>query len=110
MDIYQPTYDAIRSKVSGGDIGSAIESAIRDVGLGHYAERVMCGYQEAAAETMRPCVLFKPKVYIEGDVWCAMYGDNLQDSVLGFGKSPSDAMHDFDRNWHTNLSNVCRGE
>ena len=53
----------------------------------------------AAHEQMRPSVLFKPKLSIDGDQWCALYGDDLQDGVAGFGKSPQDAMWDFDAQW-----------
>lgn len=104
MDTYQPIYDAVRSKIIGGDVDSAIETAIRDMNLPHYAEQVGAAYQESAAEQLRPCVIFKPKVYVDGDMWCSLYGENIQDGVAGFGKSPSDAMLDFDKSWHTNLS------
>jgi len=59
---------------------------------------------EAAAENMRPSVLFKPTLSIDGNQWCALYGDNLQDGVAGFGDSPDDAMRDFDYNWLQKLS------
>lgn len=54
---------------------------------------------QAALEHTRPSVLFKPRLSIDGDQWCALYGDNLQDGVAGFGKSPQDAMWDFDAQW-----------
>lgn len=104
MDSYQPIYDAVRSKISNVDIGSAAENAIRDANLSHYAEMTAAAFQEAASEQMRPCVLLKPTLKPDGDRWCALYGENLQDGIAGFGKSPSDAMHDFDKNYHTNLA------
>jgi len=33
MDSYQAVYDAARSKISGGDVNEAIQSAIRDINL-----------------------------------------------------------------------------
>lgn len=51
------------------------------------------------SEYDRPCVLWKPKLSIDGNQWCALYGDNLQDGVAGFGDTPAKAMHDFDRAW-----------
>jgi hypothetical protein len=36
-------------------------------------------------------------------MWCALYGENIQDGVAGFGKSPSLAMIDFDANWFKEL-------
>ena len=46
-----------------------------------------------------PHVLMRPSLSIDGTSWCALYGDNLQDGVAGFGKSPEEAMIDFDRQW-----------
>ena len=41
----------------------------------------------------------RPKISIDGNQWCVLYGDNLQDGVAGFGNSPAEAMNDFDKNW-----------
>ncbi len=46
-------------------------------------------------------VLMRPSLTIDGNQWCALYGDNLQDGVGGFGDSPYRAMLDFDKNWIT---------
>ena len=46
-----------------------------------------------------PYVIFKPKVYLDGDKWCALYGDNLQVGVCGFGESPQEACEDFNKEW-----------
>jgi hypothetical protein len=53
------------------------------------------------AECLRasPHVLMRPRVYPDGDQWCALYGDNLQDGVAGFGDTPELACADFDKNW-----------
>jgi hypothetical protein len=47
----------------------------------------------------RPSMMLRPKVFMDVDQWCALYGDNLQDGVAGFGSSPERAYYDFDRNW-----------
>lgn len=57
----------------------------------------------AAAQYGRPSAVWKPKLYIDGNQWCALFGENLQDGVAGFGASPADAMWDFDRNWFEGL-------
>mgnify|MGYP003118711330 CR=1 FL=1 len=46
-----------------------------------------------------PHVLMRPTLSIDGNTWCALYGDNLRDGVAGFGGSPEEAMADFDKNW-----------
>ncbi len=58
--------------------------------------------QQAEEQRMRPSVLFRPKVFVDGSgdyLWCALYGDNIQDGVAGFGSTPNMAMLDFDANW-----------
>lgn len=67
--------------------------------VSHYAELVKESVREATSEYTRPSAIFRPKLSLDGDKWCALYGDNLQDGVAGFGDSPADAMWDFDRNW-----------
>lgn len=40
---------------------------------------------------------------VDCDVVVRIYGENLQDGVAGFGKSPCKAFEDFDRNWQKEL-------
>ncbi len=58
-----------------------------------------------ACEKQRPFMLLGPKIYIDGDEWCALHGDNLQDGVAGFGETPNLAACDFDHNWNTQKIN-----
>ena len=51
-----------------------------------------------------PSVIYRPKLSIDGDMWCALYGDDLQCGVAGFGVSPHAAMCDFNRAWYTSLN------
>lgn len=54
---------------------------------------------------MRPFVEFlsQIKLSIDGNQWCVLLGDNLQDGVAGFGNSPSEASRAFDLAWVTPL-------
>lgn len=107
MDSYQPIYDAVRSRISNGDIGGAVESALRDAQLGFYVERAMASIDESACRAAdayaAPSAIYRPSLRIDGDQWCALYGESLQDGVAGFGDSPSKAMADFDRAWNERL-------
>lgn len=103
MESYQAIYDAVRSRISGGDVGQAVESAIREANLSHHAAMAAEVAREAALEQCRPSVLFRPTLSIDGNQWCALYGDDLQCGVAGFGDSPADAMWDFDRQWATKI-------
>jgi hypothetical protein len=55
-------------------------------------------------------MMLKPRLSIDGNQWCALYGDNLQDGVAGFGDSPDKAYWDFDKNWVAALEAKGKGE
>jgi len=99
MDSYQAIYDAVRSRISGGDIGSAVENAIRDASISDYARMAQNSVEYACNQFTQPSVLYRPKLSIDGNQWVALYGDNLQDGVAGFGNTPAKAMSDLDKNW-----------
>lgn len=74
---------------------------------GHIAGAEINIYQYSC-ELLRPSYLYKPRLLIDGDQWCALYGENLQDGVAGFGKTPAEAYAAFDKAWGTDTG-VKRG-
>lgn len=101
-DSYQAIYDATRSKIQGGSSYDAIYTAAREAFDCSYVFPII--QQEfciAAGEMARPSAVYKPKLYPDGNTWCALYGENLQEGCAGFGKTPNEAMQDFDQNWGT---------
>ncbi|KFL31499.1 hypothetical protein JP75_08160 [Devosia riboflavina] len=52
------------------------------------------------AKRQQPHVLMRPSVFPDGDMWCALYGVNIQEGVAGFGSTPELACLAFDANWH----------
>lgn len=100
-DSYQAIYDAVRSRIQGGDIGVAVEAALREAfsNADHRMQCVAENYAAAAFEQMRPSVLYRPALSIDGNQWCALYGEDLQAGVAGFGDTPALAMQDFDKQW-----------
>ncbi len=54
---------------------------------------------EMQKEKMRPSRILKPRVYLDGDRWCALYGFNLMAGVAGFGDTPESACVAFDDAW-----------
>lgn len=96
-DTYQAIYDAVRSRISGADIGEAARQAFD---ISFYASQVQQVLHQAAYELMRPSVVFKPTIYQDGDMWLSILGD-LPTGVVGTGKTPEAAMHDFDKAWVT---------
>lgn len=77
--------------------------------IAHEARMAGAAIQAEAGAHERPSAIFRPRLSIDGNQWCALYGDNLQDGVAGFGASPADAMWDFDRNWSTKLGAKIAG-
>ncbi|MGO4763852.1 hypothetical protein AB4120_15045 [Cupriavidus sp. 2KB_3] len=104
-DSYQAIYDAVRSRIHGGDVGEAMREAIgqQASGLSYAIEGVKHEMLAAAMMAQRPSVQYRPTISIDGNQWCALYGDNLQDGVAGFGDSPAEAMADFDTEWHKKI-------
>jgi hypothetical protein len=47
--------------------------------------------------------LLSPRIFIDGNQWCVLHGENLQDGVAGFGDSPILAVYDFNKAWHKSL-------
>ncbi len=110
-DSYQAIYDAVRSRISNGDIGATLsEVARQSFDISTYVYRAACDFQTITYEMQRPAVLFRPSVYIDGNKWCALYGEDLQAGVAGFGDSPALAMEAFDKAWHERLPSNQRGE
>ena len=44
-----------------------------------------------ANEWQRPSVMYRAKFLKEGDKWCCLIGENIQDGVCAFGDSPQQA-------------------
>lgn len=100
MDSYQPIYDAVRSRISNGNIEEAVREAMRDANIGWHMEMIRQEFVNAAMELQRPSALFKPTLTKDGNAWIALLGPNLQEGIAGCGDTPDKAMRDFDNNWH----------
>ena len=55
-------------------------------------------------ELLRPFRMMKTTVSLDGNQWCVLYGENLQDGVAGFGDSPDEASRSFDKAWYAKES------
>ncbi len=56
-----------------------------------------------ACDLGAPSLIYKPRLFIDGNAWCSLFGENLQDGVAGFGDSPANAMRDFDSQWNAKI-------
>jgi len=64
---------------------------------------------EAAQLAASPFALYKTHISRDGNQWCVLYGDNLQDGVAGFGDSPALAVLDFNNAWHRSHAEQIAG-
>ena len=97
MSDYQAVYDAVRSRFHMPDLSHIIQ---QQFDISHQVAMIQQAFQNVAYEMERPSVVFKPTLYPDGDMWCALYGEDLQSGCAGFGETPAKAMYDFDRNWN----------
>jgi len=67
------------------------------------AERVGNRMVEYISDMDLPSQKLRPKLFVDGDHWCALYGGCIQEGVAGFGKSPAEAYAAFDRAWWEKL-------
>jgi hypothetical protein len=42
-----------------------------------------------------PAAIFKPKVFPDGKLWCAIYNESLREGITGFGETPELAIDAF---------------
>ena len=44
--------------------------------------------------------MLKPKLYKDGNQWCCLLGENIQEGIVGFGETPHKAVMDWNGAWH----------
>lgn len=64
------------------------------------AHQMLCAIQEIVACQTETHVIMRPRLFVDGNQWCALYGENLQEGVAGFGDTPAAACNDFNQNFH----------
>jgi len=97
-DSYQAIYDAVRSRISGGNVGEIVADACRNAfDISHQIAIIQQEFCIAAGEMTRPSVVYKPTIGADGDMWCVLLGDDLVNGIAGFGKTVAEAMIEFDQ-------------
>ncbi len=70
--------------------------------MSYATEQSVLNNQWNAAQCQQlPSVLYRPSLMADGTKWCALYGGDLASGVAGFGDTPAEAMHEFDKAWTT---------
>jgi len=57
----------------------------------------------AAREKLRPSVVYRPGLTLDGNQYCALYGTDLMSGCAGFGDTADAAMRDFDKSWYDHM-------
>lgn len=110
-DSYQAIYNATRSKISNGNVGDIIrEVAWQMFDISHAKALLQEQIGMVGNEMVRPSAIYRPAISIDGNQWCALYGENLQDGVAGFGDTPEAAMRAFDEAWNNENARIRHEE
>ncbi len=59
----------------------------------------MRNIRQASRFALEAFTVYKPKIYPDGDQWCVLLGDNVQEGVVGFGDTPRKAVVNFNHNF-----------
>ena len=103
----QEVYNAVIQSFRGFNAQQLISEISSRMDISFAVDHIRRSIEEAVTA---PSTLFRPKIYMDGNQWCALYGENLQDGVAGFGKSPADAMANFDANWDKKITPTPKPE
>lgn len=101
-DSYQAVYDAVSRKFGNPDVAQAIRDACH-LDASYAIDAIKQEFCAAAMSMQEPSAIYKPVLSIDGNQWCALYGEDLVRGVAGFGESPAKAMADFNINWYKKL-------
>ncbi len=103
-ETYDAIYQVALSRIGHFNGQQLAEDIAAKFDISFHTEMVKQEFLNVAYEQMRPSIIYRPFISIDGNQWCALYGDNLQDGVAGFGDSPAKAMIDFDKQWVRELN------
>jgi hypothetical protein len=99
-DTHQAIYDAVRSKISGGNVGDVVREIAREAfDISFVRDHLQQEIYRVSSELTAPHVLMRPELVQDGNAFLAMYGD-LPTGCVGTGSSPAEAMADFDKAWY----------
>ena len=71
-------------------------------------ERIRAKFESTLGSYTEPSILYRPKIFKDGDRWCCLYGDNIQEGIAGWGDTPYRACCEFDTIWLLGDGNSSR--
>ena len=84
-----------------------IERNVCDDDASESDSRAARAREELAENMLRPFYMIRPSMTLDGNQWCALYGENIQTGVCGFGDTPEAASRAFDIAWTTPCWKAC---
>lgn len=72
--------------------------------ISHAASAIQYAFQSTVNSYGEFSIMLRPKVFRDGNKWCALYGEDIQEGVCGFGDSPRAALTAFDVAMRTPLT------
>lgn len=101
MSDYQAVYDAVRSRISSCDVGAVVRDAVSSAfDISFTVPAIAQSMHWAIEQHARPSAVYRPNISLDGNMYCALYGEDLMAGCAGFGETMEAAMADFDKNWH----------
>jgi len=104
-DTYSAVYEAVRSRIPYTDISGAVIQVLQNEDIGFKVTQMLEAIRE---EQTRPCILLRPEITIDGNQWCASYG-NMPQGIQGFGDTPAMAMNEFDKEYYNAKIEIKKG-
>lgn len=95
--------DEIMSGIYEDESGMVLQRSLEVIGMQGLAAELTASHAEI---TCTPAYALRPKLMIDGNKWCALYGEDLQNGVAGFGDSPAEAYADFNESWKRKLPTI----
>ena len=53
--------------------------------------------------------MLRPRLIIDGNQWCCLFGEDLQSGIAGFGNTPFEAIRNWNAEWHRPIK-AAKGE
>lgn len=48
----------------------------------------------------------KPKIFKDGNQWCVLLGENIQEGIAGFGNTPNEAIINWDGEFYKTIKEL----
>ena len=76
------------------------------MGESHIEQETQAMKNQTAKEQLDLSLIssLKPRLFIDGDMYCFLYGDDLMSGVAGFGITANEAAINFRDNWYKPLN------